>query len=166
MKIERVKTDVESDTALHRFPVCRVDFVDFHSCFVAVSKEVFIGDIDVTNYEKRWRMIHRVFDIEKELGLRFRVYVTHSGIRFIEVSRLFEFEKHERFINHIFTRTSCDLAYVEMCNDTHTFRARLTPKTGRDEIQVCIPIERSEEFVIKEEKIKSFIAFHDLVTTF
>jgi hypothetical protein len=157
---------VESDTALHRFPVCRVDFVEFHSCLVAISENVFIGDIDVTNYEKRWEMIRHLVKLERELDLGFRIYTTHSGIRFIILSRLFDFEKDENEINYIFTVTRCDLAYVEMCNTTHTFRARLTPKSGRDELQVCIPIERRNEIFIQEKRIEQFVYLHDFMTVF
>lgn len=160
-----MEDNAESLTGLYRFPVCRVDYVDFHSCFVAVSKDIFIGDIDTTSYEGKAKAITAVKRVEAKLNLAFRIYVTFSGIRFIEISRRFDLLSDSDIVNQIFDATACDLAYVEMCSDTKTFRARLTPKQGRNELQVCIPVLRGKEYAIQDQEIKEFVFFHDLLTT-
>ncbi|CAM3043429.1 hypothetical protein [Vibrio neptunius] len=61
--------------------------------------------------------------------LAFRVYETHSGLRFILTNKLYA--PRDKFVDTLFSDLNVDPLYVHLCKKQECFRARLTPKPWR-----------------------------------
>jgi|GEM_PF-412938 len=66
---------------------------------------------------------------ESHPNLSFRVYETHSGLRFIVTNRTFS--PRDSVVREMFTDLNVDPLYMRLCQQQECFRARLSPKPWR-----------------------------------
>ncbi|WP_064608896.1 hypothetical protein [Photobacterium sp. J15] len=66
---------------------------------------------------------------ENHPDLSFKVYETHSGLRFIVTNRTFSPE--DSVVREMFTDLNVDPLYMRLCQQQECFRARLSPKPWR-----------------------------------
>lgn len=95
----------------------------------------------------------------------FRVYATHSGLRYLCTSHLFD--PSSRVVQKILTMLGSHIQYRFMCEDQGNFRARLTPKPWRNlgnDYAVCKFIKHVGTTAIDlmaREEVEHIIAYHD-----
>lgn len=103
--------------------------------------------------------------IEMNPEFGFRVYATHSGLRYLCTSHLFD--PASRVVQKILTMLGSHIAYRFMCEDQGNFRARLTPKPWREkggDYAVCKFIKHVGTNIINHEiasEIEHIITYHD-----
>lgn len=143
---------------------------------------VVFGDIDIRPLSFFERVMHRFGKTKKDknyflkqieqyqrnnVSLSFRVYETHSGIRFILTSK--QLSPDDSFVESMFHELNVDPLYIRLCKQQGCFRARLTPKPWR--IYMTKPSSRyprSNENEIHEYKqwlVKYESASADYTTT-
>ncbi len=108
------------------------------------SQSMLIGDIDVPElglFSRILQILGRqrrdkqyfLAKIERYQQLNpdytFKVYETHSGLRFIIINQLFS--AGDQIVDTIFDALEVDTLYRRLCTAQNCFRARLTPKPWR-----------------------------------
>ncbi|MGL6261731.1 hypothetical protein [Vibrio sp. WXL210] len=108
------------------------------------TDSVLFGDIDVPPSSFIERMLGKLGRPQKDKAyylksieryqknhpdLSFKVYETHSGLRFIVTNRTFS--PQESIVREMFTDLNVDPLYMRLCQQQECFRARLSPKPWR-----------------------------------
>ena len=119
-----------------------------YGALVLNSESVFFGDIDVAEIgfvgrllEKFGRSrkdkayyIKKVEDFQKTNSqYTFNVYETFAGLRVVITNHLFD--SNSSVVDEIFTALDTDPLYVTLCKYQSCFRARLSPKPWRIDIE-------------------------------
>ncbi|WP_281222892.1 hypothetical protein [Photobacterium sanguinicancri] len=115
-----------------------------YGALVLNTDVALFGDIDVTPPSFIERFLEKFGKTKKDKGyylkkieayqaahpdLSFRVYETHSGIRFIETSRVIN--SQDPIVTSLFKDLNVDPLYQYLCHRQACFRARLSPKPWR-----------------------------------
>ena len=92
--------------------------------------------------EKIFEMVRNLAAGSKYSGLNFRIYETFQGARVIVLGR--DFNPQDRSTLEMMKEFNCDTLYTQICRKQNCFRARLTPKPRRINLQsykVRYPLE-------------------------
>ena len=119
-----------------------------YGALVLNTADVAIGDIDLPTTGWLDRILYRFGKTKKDKdyylallenivagrnGWGLRVYETHSGLRFFVVSQRFAPDDSE--ILAFFREAQVDPLYLKLCNRQQSFRARLSPKPWRIDME-------------------------------
>ena len=83
--------------------------------------------------EKIYEMVRKLATASKYQGLAFRTYETFQGARVIVLGR--DFDPRELFAMGMMKEFNCDALYTAICRKQACFRARLTPKPRRIQME-------------------------------